>query len=215
VDLIIASGYPYPYRNITDELAAASADNWFPVTVDFRATAVHSGGAAEAASFDDLLNVIAKKKKGSIRELGIIGHANPDAFVLAGHINRGTITSNRAAIIHPVSIQENLAKIKAVRDRFATQDVRPPSITLFACDAGSGDKLLEELSKAFQVTVRGFQREIWWCFMAGRGGAIRGRTWYDAVGAGLHPKCDSANFSPDIRVWKPDKQSFAGNQIDL
>ena len=63
--------------------------------------------------------------------------------------------------------------------------------------------LLEELSKAFEVTVRGFRREI------------RGRTGYDAVGAGLHPRCDSARFSVDIRPWKPENQSYTGNQIDL
>ena len=215
MDLIIASGYPYPYKNVRDELAAANAGNWSPVTVDFRATAVRSGGAAEAATFDELLNVIAKKKKGSIRELGLVGHANSEAFVLGGVIRRGVITSSSKAVIHPVSIQDNLEKIKAVRDRFATQDVRHPSITLFACDAGAGDKLLEELSKAFQVTVRGFEREIWWCFMTAKGGAVRGRTWYDGVGAGLHPKCNSAQFSADIRVWQPEKQSYAGNQIDL
>src|SRR5262245_1821563 len=80
VDLIIASGYPYPHRNVSEELAASKANSWFPVTVDFRATAARSG-ASEAATFDELLSVIAKKKKGSIRELGLIGHANQDTFV--------------------------------------------------------------------------------------------------------------------------------------
>jgi hypothetical protein len=91
----------------------------------------------------------------------------------------------------------------------------PPSITLFACDVGAADTLLEELSKAFQVTVRGFKKEIWWCFMTGRGGAVRGRTFYDNAGFGLHPTCSSPQFSPDIRVWTPENQSYAGNQIDI
>jgi hypothetical protein len=51
--------------------------------------------------------------------------------------------------------------------------------------------------------------------MIAKGAAVRGRTWYDSVGAGLHPKCDSSQFSPDIRGWIPGKQSYAGNQIDL
>jgi hypothetical protein len=216
MDLIIASGYPYPYRSLTEELEAAHADNWFPTTVDFRATAVHSGGAGEAATFAQLLDVIAKKKPGSIRELGIVGHANQDVFVLGGRIDHGTIATNAAtAVIGPDSIRANMDKIKSVRNRFALQDIKVPSITLFACDAGSGDTLLDEMSKAFQVTVRGFEREIWWCFMVAKGAAVRGRTWYDGVGAGLHPKCDSSQFSPDIRTWIPGKQSYAGNQIDL
>jgi hypothetical protein len=161
MDLIIASGYPYPYRTLTEELEAAHADNWFPTTVDFRATAVHSGGAGEAATFSQLLDVIARKKPGSIRELGIVGHANQDVFVLGGRIDHGTIATDASkAVIGPDSIRANMDKIKSVRNRFALQDIKVPSITLFACDAGSGDTLLDEMSKAFQVTVRGFEREI-------------------------------------------------------
>ena len=215
MDLIIASGYPYPYKNQAAELAASKAGNWFPVTVDFWATAATSGGAQGAATFDQLLKVIGKKNKGSISELGIVGHASPDSFVLGGHINQGMIRSTKDAVIRVESIRENLDKIKAVRDRFATQNIRHPSITLYACDAGAGDELLEELSKAFQVTVRGFKQQIWWCFIAGKGGGTRGRTWYDAIGAGIHPRCESSSFSPDIRVWQPENQSFAGNQIDI
>ena len=99
----------------------------------------------------------------------------------------------------------------SVRDRFATQDIKPPSITLFACDAGAADTLLDALSKAFHVTVRGFKHEIWWCFM----GSTRGRTFYDSAGFGLHPKCDFPQFKADIRVWMPDNESFAGNLIDI
>jgi len=211
VDLIIAGGYPYPYKNSAAELAAANAGNWSPVTVDFRATATHSGGAKEASTFDQLLDLIGKQPKSSIHELGLVGHANPEAFVLGGSISGGVIHSTREAIIHAVSIKENIAKIASVRDRFARQYAKPPSITLFACDAGAGDTLLDELSKAFQVTARGFKNEIWWCFM----GSTRGRTFYDSAGFGLHPKCDSPQFKTDIRVWTPEKQSFAGNLIDI
>jgi hypothetical protein len=211
VDLIISSGYPSPFRNITEELAASNANppNWFPMSVDFRATAAHSGGADEAASFAQLLDVIGKKKPGSISELGLIGHASPTAFALAGQAVPGNIHFDPKGLIHPDTIKDNLDRIKAIRNRFKSDDKKnPASITLFACDAGSGDALLQALSSAFQVTARGFKNEIWWCFMTPKGGpVIRGRTWYDGVGAGIHPQCDSPDFSPDIRVWKPEKES--------
>ena len=37
MDLIISSGYPSPYGNISAELKAAQADpsDWYPMTVDF------------------------------------------------------------------------------------------------------------------------------------------------------------------------------------
>jgi hypothetical protein len=209
VDLIISSGYPSPFANVAEELAASNADppNWFPMTVDFRATAAHSGGAGEAASFEQLLNVIGKSKPGTISELGLIGHASPTAFALSGQAIPGNIRFDHKGLIHPDTIQDNLEKIKALRNRFKTDDKKnPASITLFACDAGSGDALLEAISSAFQVAARGFSQEIWWCFTTVKGAALRGRTWYDAVGAGMHPRCESSEFSADIRVWRPDKQ---------
>jgi hypothetical protein len=95
MDLIISSGYPSYYGNIRDELKASQPDpsEWYPMTVDFRATATLSGGAEEAASFEQLLNVIAKKGVGTISELGLIGHASPTAFALSGHQVLGTSTS--------------------------------------------------------------------------------------------------------------------------
>lgn len=210
MDLIISSGYPSPFGNISEELKAAQANpsEWYPMTVDFRATAVHSGGGDEAASFEQLLSVVEKKKPGSITELGLVGHASPAVFSLAGTKTTRNIHFDPKGIIHPDSIQDNLAKIKTLRDRFKTDDKdNPPSITLFACDAGAGDKLLEAISSAFQVTARGFKNEIWWCFMVPKkGGPVRGRTWYDSGGMGIHPQCEDDKFSPDIRTWTPDKQ---------
>jgi hypothetical protein len=212
MDLIISSGYPTPYRTVAEELKAAQADpsDWYPMTPDFRATAVHSGGADEAASFDQLLKIIEKKKPGSISELGIVGHASQSAFSLSGTKVTGNIRFDPNGLIHPDTLQDKLAKISTLRDRFKNDDKgNPPSITLFACDAGSGDELLKAVSSAFQVTARGFQHEIWWCFMVVKGAAVRGRTWYDGVGMGVHPQCDGDQFTVDIRQWKPDKQKPA------
>jgi hypothetical protein len=209
MDLIVSSGYPSPYRTVAEELKAGQLDppDWYPMTPDFRATAVHSGGAEEAASFDQLLTLIEKKKPGTIGDLGIIGHGSSTVFSLAGTKVTNNIHFNPKGIIHPDSIKDNLKRITALRDRFKTDDKdNAPSITLFACDAGSGDPLLEAISSAFQVTARGFKNEIWWCFMVVKGAAVRGRTYYDGAGVGIHPQCDSDQFSVDIRTWKPDKQ---------
>ena len=128
MDLIISSGYPSPFRNITEELAASNADpsNWFPMTVDFRATAAHSGGAEEAASFQQLLDVIGKKKAGSISELGLIGHASPTSFALAGQAVPGNIHFDPKGLIHPDTIKDNLDSIKAVRNRFSNRRQEEP-----------------------------------------------------------------------------------------
>jgi hypothetical protein len=209
MDLIFSSGYPSPYPNVGEELKAAQLvpPDWAPMSPDFRETGIHSGGADGAASFDQLLSWIEKKKPGTITELGIIGHANPATFSLAGTKTTNNIHFDPKGMIHPVSIKDNLKRITALRDRFNTDDKdNPPSITLFACDAGSGDPLLEAIASAFQVTARGFKNEIWWCFMVNKKAAVRGRTYYDSSGYGYHPQCDDDKFSVDIRTWTPDKQ---------
>jgi hypothetical protein len=209
MELIIAGGFHNRFSSVKAEMAAAQAGRWFPSTLDFRATAAHSGGLkAEVASFDALLDLIGKRKKESIRELGLIGHANPQAFALAGTFMPGIndLVFSSAGLIHTDTIKQKMEKIIAVRDRFAHRDfVDWPTITLYACDAGTGPDLLQAIGTAFEAKVRGFNKEIFWCFTPSGGGVIRGRTFYDAVGAGIHPNC--SQFSPDIRVWKPDSES--------
>ena len=195
--------------------AAPPANDQSPITVDVTRvnllyTVTDKKGRFVSNLTKDDFEIIENKKPGSIVELGLVGHASPTAFALAGTETTRNIRFDPKGLIHPDTIHDKLARITALRDRFKTGDKdNPPSITLFACDAGSGDDLLEAISSAFQVTARGFQHEIWWCFMVIKRAAVRGRTWYDGVGMGVHPQCDSDRFSVDIRTWKPDKQKVA------
>ena len=158
MDLIISSGYPSPFRNIAEELAASNANppNWFPMTVDFRATAAHSGGAEEAASFEQLLDVIGKKKAGSITELGLIGHASPTSFALAGRAIPGNIRFDPKGLIHPDTISWTIligSRPSGTDSRPTTRRI-PQASRSSPATPGSGDALLEALSSAFQVTAR-------------------------------------------------------------
>jgi hypothetical protein len=206
MDLLIAGGFPNRFRSIRDEIAASKIGRWFPNTVDFRATAGHSGNFKGApATFDALLDLISKQPKESIRELGLIGHANPQAFALAGMFmpSVNDLVFTGAGMIHPVSIKEKWNKLVTLRDRFAHKGyIDWPTITLYACDAGTGAELLQALATALEVQVRGFKNEIVWCLTSS---GVRGKTFYDNVGMGLHPDC--SRFSPDIRVWKPDSET--------
>src|ERR1700704_1475262 len=116
MDLIVSSGYPSPYRTVAEELKAAQLDppDWAPMTPDFRATALHSGGADEAASFGQLLSWIEKKKPGTITELGIIGHGSSAVFSLTGTKTTNNIHFDPKGIIHPDSIKDNLKRITAL-----------------------------------------------------------------------------------------------------
>ena len=207
MELIVSSGYPSPYGSVNDELQASKGGSWFPTNPDFEATARGSGGAETAASFDQFLAILSKRKADSISELGLIGHASPQTFSLAGRLTGKNIRFTTDGILHPDTIKDKMSKIAAVKDRFK----KGGSITLFACSAGAGPDLMKELSLAFEIEIRGFKSEIFWCFTPSKkGGATRGRTWYDAVGMGVHPDCQSAHFESDIRKWGSDQSSTAG-----
>src|SRR5262249_51967717 len=121
VALIIASGYARTYGTDAAEIKLAEDKKWFPTTVDFRATASGSGGASEADTFKKVVELIGAQQVGSINELGLVGHASPEAFAMAGKVTTypANVQFFQAGLIHPVSIQDNIDAITKVRDRFA------------------------------------------------------------------------------------------------
>jgi hypothetical protein len=207
--LIIAGGYTATYGGDAGEIALAIDHKWFPTTIDFRETAAHSGGTGEASTFAKVIDLIAKEDAGSISDLGLVGHANNTTFSMSGRVTSdpANVVFTKEGMIHPVSIKDNLTKITALRDRFAKNG----TITLYACDAGVGKDLIDSLSDAFQVCVRGFSNEIFWCFTfreKDKKIISRGKTWYDSTGLGKPPDCES--FQTDIRQLSTDQKSCTG-----
>lgn len=208
MELIIASGYANNYGGEGAEWGYAKQGVWFPTTTDFRVTAASSHGTGEAKSLGQLIDLIAAKKPGSIDKLGLMGHASEELFSLAGKVltSRNNIEFFASGNIHPITIKDNLQKITAVQDRF-TKDA---TITLFACHAGAGNKLMDALSSAFNRCVLAFANEIVWCIKpdaAGKKIVLRGRTYYDATGIGARPDCGGNAFSANIWDWGTDKKS--------
>ena len=154
-----------------------------------------------------MIDLIFAEKPGSIQELGLVGHANQEAFSMAGKVTTypANVVLAKEGIIHPVSINANLAAITKVRDRFAEDG----KIILYACHAGAGQQLLDALKDAFGVCACGFANEIVWCFHHTEKKILsRGRTLYDANGlGGGYPSCDGDSFTANIRAWKPDTTS--------
>jgi hypothetical protein len=209
--LIIASGYANSYGGDAAEIAAADPKNkqWYPTTIDYRATAARSGGTGEAKSLGEVIALIAAEKPGAIQRLGLVGHANQTVFAMAGAVtmNPSNVRFFESGRIDADSLSANSDKIKAVRDRFA-KDAR---IVLYACNAGVGKDLLDAVSNAFAVCALGFSNEIVWCFTHnGRKIVTRGRTYYDANGLEVYPECDGNSFASDITAWGPDGKSCVG-----
>jgi hypothetical protein len=207
MELVIASGYANTYGGDAAEFALSKEKgHWFPTTTDFRVTAAHSNGTGEAKTFAELLKWIDAKKVGSIDGLGIVGHASPTVFSLAGKVTSYPFNVNffDSGIISPDTVNDNLAKIQSLQNRFA-KDAR---MVLFSCSFGANGSVLEALSKAFGVCVEGYKNEMVWCLSMSGKNLQRGRTFYDGNGLGVYPKCE--DFSDDIRTWGRDNESCAG-----
>jgi len=221
-ELVSAGGYPNRFRNDEDEIRCfegpAETCKWSPSSIDFQATATHSGGGTPIGTFVGLLDHIASRSPGSITELGLIGHANSAYFGLSGTISAHDVVFADPGVIGAETIAANTARIEAVRDRFAAG----AQIVLYGCNAGVGLTLLEALSRAFHVCVSGFSDEIFSCFIwepkkrrAGHPRHIihRGNVWTKAGELDPLPRerperC--AEWHSNVRELPPDRQSCVG-----
>lgn len=213
-ELVYANAYPRRFRSDAAEVRCERRDDctWYPASIDFRATAENSGGGTGQGTFRGLLDHIAARAPGSITELGLIGHASSEYFGLSGRITAHDVFFTEPGMIGAESLERERATIEGLRDRFAPD----AQITLYGCNAGVGGALLEAISRAFRVCVRGFSREIITCILfRDRTFEIfsRGRVYVDTEGLfALDPRlvpCATA-FHLNVRDLSPDRESCAG-----
>jgi hypothetical protein len=214
-DLVYGDAYPRSYKDDSAETLSAEADTWYPASIDFKATATNSGGGDAIKSFDALLTWIGKKSAGSITELGLIGHANSSNFGLSGTIttNPKDVTFTADGLINSGTLSTKMSKIMSVRDRFAAN----AKIILYGCHAGTGKSLLEDISNAFGVCVKGFTDEILWCITwstPSRTINSRGRIFVEKANnpdplAGLI-KTPCTSFYTSLSSLTPDGESCKG-----
>ncbi len=212
-ELVYASGYPRRFRSDAEEVRCVEAPPnrciWAPSSVDFRATAENSGGGTGQSTFRSLLDHIGSRATNSISELGLIGHANSEYFGLSGRITNFDVFFTEPGLIGMESIRDNMARIEAVRDRFAAD----AKIVLYGCHAGVGDALLNALSQAFRVCVQGFSNEILTCIewqTPSRRITSRGRVMVDTAGLVAAELLHCPQFHTNVRSLTPDRESCAG-----
>jgi len=208
--LVFGSGYA-GYPSVTAEVGKAKAGKWNPTTTDFSTNAGRSGGGEGAKDLPGLLKIIGSQTKGSIKQLGIIGHSNSRALGLSGDVHTAGVPLT--GLITEATLKSNKDRIDAVRDRFADGS----AITLFSCNSGGiSNGLAEVISEAFGVCVKGFKNDVLWCITFNESPLTitsRGNVFYEnpndpLAGAGLHPSC--ANFHKKVLDLTPDVSSCKG-----
>ena len=226
-EMIYAAGYARPYKVDEAEIKNAEAGDWSPSSVDFRKSAMNSGGGSGAGTFAKLLKQLEGKHAGSITKLGLIGHSNSVNFGLSGTVKGKDVWFTQPGLINTDTINEKLVTIdnKKLPDRF-TGGAR---IILYGCNnAGSGKGLLDAISRAFKVCVEGFKNEIDFCFKwrPPKPRKDRSRTIYNRGRASYTPPIDLSNpdplaglesaekdcdkFQTDLKNLSPDQKSCVG-----
>jgi|GEM_PF-3298813 len=217
-DLVFAGGYGRPYRGRNadqQETRDAQRGHWHPASIDMRQAAAGSGGGSGVSTLDALLAHIETQGKGAITELGLIAHSNSSHFALAGTINlvQNDVIFDRAdALINVDTLKSKAARIATLRDRFA-EDAR---IILYGCNAGAGQALLDAISNAFKVCVRGFSDEIQYCITWDLrtqriGDSDRGRVWIANPNDPLpetRPRCE--RFFRTVKSLITNRESCVG-----
>jgi len=214
-DIIFGGGYRRPYTNDPSETRSAEAGTWTPSTTDFSASATASGGGQIAPNFAGFLTALSGKADGSIHELFLIGHANSGFFSFGGNIlvqnppDVDFVTEDNG--ITTGTIAQNLTTIASLRSKFAPN----AAIILVGCHTGTGGSLLEAISRAFQVCVKGFRDEVKWCISWNtprRDITSRGRMHYadrnDPLAGLIEIPCGS--FTVSVSSLTPDNQSCVG-----
>ncbi len=214
-ELVYSGGYSRPYSNDADEVkAAVEFKDWYPSSVDFKATAEASGGGTAVSNLPELIRFLSNKPDGSVDELGIIGHADSSLFAFGGTIIVPTLSSsgnvNFASdkLIDQTSLTTNATAIAAVKAKFSSKG----RIILYGCHAGLADALMAAIAKAFGVCVYGFSEAITTGFTSSTGQnpriLSRGHVWVDSAGllaAGLAPH--TGQWSKDVHTLSPNKKS--------
>lgn len=203
-ELIFGSGFKNPHADDAAETRTAEKGAWYPSKDDFSAAATRSGGGKGIKTFEGLLDEIKGRSAGSIKELGLVGHAGTGAFGLGGEVkvNPPGVTIFNDAAIDATTVTDNIKKIEPLRDRFADDAV----ITLYGCHAGLWPGMLETISDAFQVCVRGFSDEIIMCITwstPDRTITSRGRSYIDTLGLWAAGSMNCVDFNDDIRKLSP------------
>ena len=197
---IYAGGYPNPYKDNAEEIDSIKANTWMPSAADFGYTAHAAGGGLGVKTIDELFSTIQEQGIHSITELGLIGHGAGGAIGFSGTVafkpDAAVSFADDGLITSESLLAESTARLYLnARDRFATGAV----ITLYACQSGTDQTFVENLSQAFGgVCVRAFTTGIDWCISSNPDGTIASRGW---------TKIGKSACQEDIRSLTPDVAS--------
>ena len=190
VEVTLVAYYPSPWKNDAEEVAALAQDRWHPTSKDFYAVAhTPNQGRRNATIVREVNNVNtffgaikyedcdAKKERpnGSIGRLNLISHGGKGVFSLSGTVrSNGLVFTGRGSENHMIDemIDDDTlewfnqdAYGKQCRDEIRAKLNPKAELWLILCNAaglGPSHNLSRRLAKTFNVTVRAYNKEVWY-----------------------------------------------------
>jgi hypothetical protein len=186
-ELSLVGDFPKPASwTAQKELQQIQADKWFPSTLDFLAVA-GSGSVAIADSWDFCLKIVKAPK--NISRLNFFSHGTTSLIALQGQIlddGSNVMLAQNAdtgwtQVLAPKAILDPFAKtwgdvgqnsgsvsMTVNGTSFTLDDVRKKfasdaTIWLYLCHGAADPRLFQEVANTFQVTAKGFSKEIVYC----------------------------------------------------
>lgn len=158
---------------IKKEIEALKSNRWAPSIDDFEALVSTS---YTTSHFNQLLGIIIKQRKGSVKRINIFTHSNPDLIAFKGtikptttfaevslEINSGLSLDALQGMTDGIWFQVGNSKkkhtIKDIRARFASG----AKVFFYSCKSGTDLVLLKEFANKFVVTAVGFKDNICYC----------------------------------------------------
>jgi hypothetical protein len=174
---VIGSGFPYPW-DPWEERKHYDKGTWSPSSETFARAYGPNAFVHDANSFHAFLGLIETYTEGSIKRINVASHGNRGLIAFEGTINTGTVTLTEKTGIDLAKMntqprmlergtteKESLGAIAhRLRNRFTTG----AEIFFYLCNSGVDMELLQEIANAFQVTVKGFREQIWFCPKPGK-----------------------------------------------
>jgi hypothetical protein len=190
VELNLVGSFPKPGTwTAAKEKQLIGADTWFPHTLDFKAVA-GSGSLEVTSVWDFLLKIV--QAKSLISRLNFFSHATTGLIAIEGKLlddgsnvqlaTTGTdgkwtqiISGKSGPIMDPyagtwgtfgensgsvsVTVGATPITLAAVRAKFAAD----ATIWLYLCHGASDPNLFQQVANTFQVTAKGFTKELLYC----------------------------------------------------
>ncbi len=235
-ELNLVGSFPKPASwTAKKELDQIHADKWFPSTLDFLAVA-GKGGVAVADTWDFCLQIVKAPKK--ISRLNFFSHGTGSVIALQGEIADDG-SNVKLATIPDAGWTQVIATTKAILDPFARtwgdigqssgsvsltvngtsftlDDVRKKfasdaTIWLYLCHGASDPLLFQEVANTFQVTAKGFTKEIVYCapsdFPASRKHKVAVLTTAKAINSCVNGDVDfkKLDANTNVRTAQPQR----------